>query len=906
MVPPHRPGHLKQVNKRHKKARSSSVGISISSTPRSSKVLTKRERRLLSKQRRTIKVEELKKCVGLRGSKEQPLMCVVIPLTSSVPGYLAQLLLRKADPCAMLLEDPYANLQHVVYIQSPMLKKHYAIVTADCNDLFGCIDLAQLADWLVLLCPSDCSGFSPESNEFLTALYAQGLTNTSFAVMSSLCDVKGLKRDLQKRIPIPEDTIYRLNRTDHAIALLRHMSNSSAYSASLRANKMKGLPFTGFDHSAARYRAGLLADSLSVVTEQVTIPEEKTNVYLRITGCLRGAPIFLSEPLEQSRSDESGPLLYIPGWGEFPLAKASWTNDDGTTREWLSPILQGRSKGLCRKDTYPMKEYLESFDDDSDDPDKEESINGSQDLGELPEAKPHGDDDPVAEPKELDEYEDAEDMCFSDFAARTAESSQSSSLTASQLAKFREARMAELFPDEVETPSNLPARARFAKYRSLPRFHGSVWPIEKDIFPTHYENIACFRNYNRNRRSVLRYVRQRLAGVLAMEDPAYTNIKFIPSGIRPTLLLGPMDTNVLNMILKEHDRPPDAPDEMYVPPLVVWSLLPHENRISVSHFLMRRLTSDVLGEAETSVIGDVATKVIESGSWSSDSHTPMSLGEDADSQVVMNDEEIRNVLTGFRAQQARSRTASVHSLPLLAPSCEPVKSKELMLFQCGIRRFVSAPVYSTVTASPHEKAKFEKYFKPTSTGIIATTYGPVMYAPLNVLQFRVRVNEPAPGEMAKTYMSELVATGTLHSIDPSRLILKRIFLSGHPFRIHQRHVVARFMFFNPVDVDYFKSVPLMTKNGAVGHIKESLGTHGHMKCVFDRKLNAADVILMPLYKRVFPKWVYEPQIVKVFEPKCPGKLEKIDADWFEAAETLQLRKKPSERKSSDLMDDSSA
>ncbi|CAG2067883.1 unnamed protein product [Timema podura] len=31
-----------------------------------------------------------------------------------------------------------------------------------------------------------------------------------------------------------------------------------------------------------------------------------------------------------------------------------------------------------------------------------------------------------------------------------------------------------------------------------------------------------------------------------------------------------------------------------------------------------------------------------------------------------------------------------------------------------------------------------------------------------------------------------------------------------------------------------------------------------MKCVFDGQLKSEDTILMNLYKRVFPKWTYEP------------------------------------------------
>lgn len=79
--------------------------------------------------------------------------------------------------------------------------------------------------------------------------------------------------------------------------------------------------------------------------------------------------------------------------------------------------------------------------------------------------------------------------------------------------------------------------------------------------------------------------------------------------------------------------------------------------------------------------------------------------------------------------------------------------------------------------------------------------------------------------------------------------------------MHKRSAVVRFMFFNREDITYFKPCKLRTKYGRTGHIKEPLGTHGHMKCVFDGQLKSQDTVLLNLYKRVFPKWTYEDCIV---------------------------------------------
>jgi len=177
-----------------------------------------------------------------------------------------------------------------------------------------------------------------------------------------------------------------------------------------------------------------------------------------------------------------------------------------------------------------------------------------------------------------------------------------------------------------------------------------------------------------------------------------------------------------------------------------------------------------------------------------------------------------------------------------------VRSKDPLIMCIGPRRLRVNPIYSQHSRGGGKGAnnvhKFERYLKHGVTSV-ATTYGPIIFGSQPCILLRETEDPQAP---------ELVAMGSFLNTDTTRIIAKRIVLSGHPFKVHRRTATVRYMFFNRDDVNYYKPVQLHTKHGRTGHIRESLGTHGYFKAHFDGQISQMDTVCMSLYKRVYPRW----------------------------------------------------
>jgi pre-rRNA-processing protein TSR1 len=191
---------------------------------------------------------------------------------------------------------------------------------------------------------------------------------------------------------------------------------------------------------------------------------------------------------------------------------------------------------------------------------------------------------------------------------------------------------------------------------------------------------------------------------------------------------------------------------------------------------------------------------------------------------------------------------------------EPLKSKEELIVQCGYRRLVVNPIFSSNDNTPNNVHKFDRFLHPGRSAI-ATWIGPLTWGAVPVLVFKQKtVEDPEAMDAADettgppdTARLELIGNGTVVAPDQARVVAKRAILTGHPYKIHKKVVTVRYMFFNSEDVNWFKALQLWTRRGRSGFIKESLGTHGYFKATFDAKINPQDSVGISLYKRVFPR-----------------------------------------------------
>ncbi|XP_042271306.1 pre-rRNA-processing protein TSR1 homolog [Thunnus maccoyii] len=802
----HRAGVYKQKNKGHKHGKHRTKGeIERENKGRVSvTALTKKQRKEQKKMDRRHKANQIrrnKKDMVLTekrrlGSRDgPPHLVAVVALHAGVDaGAITKLLRGEGAGGVVHQERCIAGVSDSFGLILPRFKQRFTFLSHSTADIHSLLDVAKIADSLVFVLDST-EGWDSYGDYCLSCLFAQGLPSYAL-VCQGVTDLPVKKRVESRRallkiteVRFPDARLFPLDTEQDATLLLRHLGTQRQRKLGFRSR-----------------RSHLLAQHATFTPNS---PAEGTGGgptglgTLCVSGYVRGRPLRVDR------------LVHISGHGDFQLSQIDAPLDplplnittprpakpgkggdvdmqDGDEVEAPVRVLM-KADPSCRESlqteaevdpmdgeqTWPTEsELLEAeearkskrvmkvpkgtsdyqatwiVDEDDENGDVDDESSEDDDVDDMMDEAMERDDEEnnsqdagsgCSSGEEEEEEEEEEEVCSTEQTGADQRYDQHIDEAAEEegLKRYREARANEMFPDEVDTPLDTAARIRFQRYRGLKSFRSSPWdPMEN--LPLNYSRIFQFQSFERTRRRIL-------AEAAVEEEGAMV-------GWYVTLHITDVPFSVMESVQSGK-------------PLVLVSLLPHEQKMSVMHLLVRRHPSNT----------------------------------------------------------------------------EPIKSKEELVFHCGFRRFRASPIFSQHTSA--DKHKMERFLRPDAPTVVSV-YAPITFPPTGVLLFKQRNDD----------IQDLVATGSLLNCDPQRVVLKRIVVSGHPFKINRRSAVVRYMFFNRDDIMWFKPVELRTKWGRRGHIKEALGTHGHMKCVFDNQLRSQDTVLMNLYKRVYPRWTYDPYV----------------------------------------------
>jgi len=154
------------------------------------------------------------------------------------------------------------------------------------------------------------------------------------------------------------------------------------------------------------------------------------------------------------------------------------------------------------------------------------------------------------------------------------------------------------FPDEVDTPIDILAKDRFAKYRALQSFRNSSWHPKLNL-PLHYSEIFHFENFQTTQNNILfdgkkAFYTQRETYKPNLKLKAKTSSNLMEQDIHP-LLLPNTDRFIssgyyVEIVIKSISKD-DSKIINDTFPLYIFSMLPHENKVSVIHYNIQRNTN---------------------------------------------------------------------------------------------------------------------------------------------------------------------------------------------------------------------------------------------------------------------------------------------------------------------------
>lgn len=208
-----------------------------------------------------------------------------------------------------------------------------------------------------------------------------------------------------------------------------------------------------------------------------------------------------------------------------------------------------------------------------------------------------------------------------------------------------------------------------------------------------------------------------------------------------------------------------------------------------------------------------------------------------------------------------------------------LKTNDPLIFSMGWRRFQTLPVYSI--SDSRTRNRMLKY-TPEHMHCFGTFYGPLI-APNSGFCCVQSFSNKNPA-------FRIAATGVVLNVDESTEIVKKLKLTGHPYKIFKNTAFIRDMFSTSLEIAKFEGASIRTVSGIRGQIKRALAKpEGHFRATFEDKLLMSDIVFLRAWYPVKPHRFYNPVTNLLENVAEETGDEKDDTGWKGMRLTGQIR-----------------
>ncbi|KAF9980264.1 Glycoside hydrolase 2 (Mannanase, beta-galactosidase) [Mortierella antarctica] len=171
-----------------------------------------------------------------------------------------------------------------------------------------------------------------------------------------------------------------------------------------------------------------------------------------------------------------------------------------------------------------------------------------------------------------------------------------------------------------------------------------------------------------------------------------------------------------------------------------------------------------------------------------------------------------------------------------------LKTNDPLIFSLGWRRLQTMPIYSLNDGTRNRMLKYT----PEHMHCLATIYGPI--------------HPPNTGFCCVQSVSDgtssfrISATGVVLDIDHTVEIVKKLKLTGHPYKIHKNTAFVKDMFTSSLEVAKFEGANIRTVSGIRGQVKKAVQKpDGHFRATFEDKVLMSDIVFLRAWYPIKPK-----------------------------------------------------